>query len=144
MGKSPSKKTISLDEVEAAAIKLVVKVTYEAIGGATVKELIKLSNRKSTLMMVMGMRGEGIFPERLIGTLSKEISQRAFCPVLLVPQKIQYNGFKNILYASNYDSVEKVLFGVFVYLITIIFLKHGLLINHEKLIMVSPYEKSSF
>ena len=88
------------------AIKPKVKVSYKAIGGGTQKHLTTLSNDADTLMLVMGMTGAGVSKERIFGSISREISEKANCPVLLIPKGVSFKGFKNILFASDYDSVE--------------------------------------
>lgn len=88
------------------AVQPKVAVSYLAIGGATEKNLIKLSDDPDTLMLVMGMTGASISKERIIGSVSRTISQKANCPVLLVPKDTNFKGFKHILFASDYDSVE--------------------------------------
>ena len=96
-------------EIEGAgnvSVKPKVAVSYQAIGGATEKNLIQLSNNPDTLMLVMGMTGASVSRERIIGSVSRDISQKANCPVLLVPKAANFNGFKHILFASDYDSVE--------------------------------------
>ncbi len=88
------------------AVKPKAAVSYQAIGGATEKNLIKLSDDPSTLMLVMGMTGASVSKERIVGSVSRVISQKANCPVLLVPKGANFKGFKHILFASDYDSVE--------------------------------------
>lgn len=96
-------------ELEGAgniAVKAKVNISYKAIGGATQKQLIELSNEPETLMLVMGMTGAGVSKERVFGSISREISQKANCPVLLIPKDVDFKEFKNILFASDYDAVE--------------------------------------
>ncbi|MEI6409119.1 MAG: universal stress protein [Bacteroidota bacterium] len=61
-------------------------------------------------LLVMGTTGKSAIATQLIGSVSVEISQKAHCPVLLVPPGFIYTGFDNILYASNFESndAEKV------------------------------------
>lgn len=92
-------------EMEGILVEPKVAVSYKAIGGATEKNLIQLSSEPDTLMLVMGMRGASTSNERIFGSVSKEISQKANCPVLLIPKDTDFTGFKNILFASDYDSV---------------------------------------
>jgi len=98
---------VEVEEAGNVAVKTKVSVGYKAIGGATQKNLIKLSDEPDTLLLVMGMTGASISKERIFGSVSREISEKANCPVLLVPKEINFKGFKNILFASDYDSVEE-------------------------------------
>jgi len=97
---------IQLEQEDGVAVKSKVTVTYKAIGGATEKNLIRLSSEPDTFMLVMGMTGASISSERIFGSVSREISQKANCPVLLIPKNADFKGFKNMLFASNYDAVE--------------------------------------
>ena len=93
-------------EMDEILVEPKVAVSYKAIGGATEKNLIKLSSEPDTCMLVMGMTGANVSNERIFGSMSREISQKANCPVLLIPKDADFKGFKNILFASDYDSVE--------------------------------------
>lgn len=95
-----------IEDRERVIVQSKVSVTSKAIGGPTEKNLIKLSNEPDTFLMVMGMTGASISNERIFGSVSKVISQKANCPVLLIPKDTNFNGFKHILFASDYDSVE--------------------------------------
>lgn len=57
-------------------------------------------------LLVMGTTGRGTLGLKLFGSVSTEVSKRAHCPVLLVPADAEFRGLKNILYASNFDSLS--------------------------------------
>lgn len=57
-------------------------------------------------LLVLGTTGRGALGLKLFGSVSTEVSQRAHCPVLLVPLQAEFGGFKNMLYASNFDSLS--------------------------------------
>ena len=83
-----------------------VKIDCQVIGGNTEKELLKLAKKDDTLMLVMGMTGEGASTERLFGSVSKVVSEKSNCPVLLIPRNVQFEKFRHILFASDYASVK--------------------------------------
>ncbi|MDX1666249.1 MAG: universal stress protein, partial [Saprospiraceae bacterium] len=56
--------------------------------------------------VVMGSTGETDFLDRVFGSVSAGVAKRAHCPVILVPKKIRFAGINQILYASNYESVD--------------------------------------
>jgi nucleotide-binding universal stress UspA family protein len=68
-------------------------------------KLIKLS--KETDLIVMGASGEHDLLEKLFGGVSSKVAQKAECPVLLIPKGATYNDPKRILYASNWESVQR-------------------------------------
>ncbi len=98
------------EELNAAAVGNVataVEVKQEVITGFAVDEILDLSKRKDVEMIVMGSTGERGFLEKMFGSVSTNVTQRAECPVMLVPQGVQFHGFKHIMYASNYEAAER-------------------------------------
>lgn len=57
-------------------------------------------------LMIMGTTGRGNITRKLFGSVSIAVSKNAHCPVLLVPAQAQYIGFHNLLYASNFESLD--------------------------------------
>lgn len=66
--------------------------------------LVEMSKKAD--LLVMGTTGRGNLSRKLFGSVSTAVSQNAHCPVLLVPPQAQYKGFQNILYASNFESLD--------------------------------------
>jgi nucleotide-binding universal stress UspA family protein len=56
-------------------------------------------------LIVMGTGGNRI-GARIFGSISTEVSKAAHCPVLFVPAGCSFHSFANILYASNFDSLD--------------------------------------
>jgi nucleotide-binding universal stress UspA family protein len=52
----------------------------------------------------MGTSGKSNLATQVLGSVSLELSRSAHCPVMLIPPGAQYSGFRNILYASNFES----------------------------------------
>ncbi len=88
-------------------VATVVEVEQEVITGFAVDEILELSKSKDVDLIVMGSTGEQGFLEKLFGSVSTNVTQRAECPVMLVPQGVQFRGFKHIMYASNYEAAER-------------------------------------
>jgi nucleotide-binding universal stress UspA family protein len=87
-------------------VKTEIKVGFPA------DELVKATEDFD--MVVMGKTGESGFLDRVFGSVSSSVSQRAYCPVLLVPAKTSFTPYQNIVYASYYqpedqDMVEKLM-----------------------------------
>lgn len=57
-------------------------------------------------LLIMGTTGRGNLTRKLFGSVSVAVSNRAHCPVLLIPPQAQFKGFKSILYASNFESLD--------------------------------------
>ncbi|MBX2893617.1 MAG: universal stress protein [Saprospiraceae bacterium] len=86
------------DETAAPAIKSTVMYGFP-------EEVIEEQSRKADLI-VMGTTGRGGVARNLFGSVSTEVSQSSHCPVLFVPMEAAFHGFKNVLYASNFDSLD--------------------------------------
>lgn len=93
---------------DGVAIQQEISISTQVISGFIERELVKLSKAPNTLMMVMGKTGKNISNTRLFGSIAKEVSTKAHCPVLLVPKKEQYTGINNILFASDYENIDQV------------------------------------
>ncbi|MFT5168599.1 MAG: nucleotide-binding universal stress UspA family protein [Saprospiraceae bacterium] len=81
-------------------------VGKEVIVGFPKEEIIKLSSQKEVDVILMGTTGSGDLLNKFFGSVSSEVSQKAHCPVWLVPPNTSFNGIKNILYAGNYESAD--------------------------------------
>ena len=83
-----------------------VPVTFEAKLGFAVDEIIKYSESKDIDLIIMGTMGEHIALEKVFGTVSSDVSQKAACPVMLIPPNIKFTEIKDILFASDYTATE--------------------------------------
>lgn len=64
---------------------------------------------KSCDLIVMGTTGGGTVTHKLFGSVSMEVSKNAQAPVLFIPPGVRYQGFPNMLYASNFESLDTLL-----------------------------------
>ncbi|TXF86705.1 universal stress protein [Neolewinella aurantiaca] len=58
-------------------------------------------------IVVMGCTGDADLLEEVFGSIASEVSQKASCPVLLVPDRAKFKEYENILYASNSLSLSR-------------------------------------
>lgn len=72
---------------------------------ANLNELVKT---RAVDLVVMGTRGATNFLNKLIGTNTSEFIKIAACPVLAVPAKAQFTGFKQVAYASDFENSDTV------------------------------------
>lgn len=68
------------------------------------KTLADLSERAD--LLVLGATGRGGVVRKLFGSVSIEVSKTAKAPVLLVPPHAIYSGFRQLLYASDFESAN--------------------------------------
>jgi len=84
-----------------------VRVETEAILAFSITlKLLKLTTAPDTIMVVMGTNGAGNSLDKMLGSVSSAVAQRAKCPVLLIPRKTRFRSIGNIMYASNYQSIQ--------------------------------------
>jgi nucleotide-binding universal stress UspA family protein len=87
--------------------KPAVTINKEIIQGLVPEELQRLSNQSDTDLIVMGIDGDqGLIPQWFEPPFT-EVARRASCPVLLIPQNSHFEGFRNVIYASNRGSVDE-------------------------------------
>lgn len=84
-------------------------VSKEVVIGFAVEEIVRYSKNAEVDILVMGTTGEGGFLNKLIGSVSSRVAQKAWCPVLLIPKNYTGQSFKNILYASDHKAIDEVL-----------------------------------
>lgn len=86
------------------AAPAVPSISSRVIYGAPDVALVEYSRHAD--MMVMGSTGRGGLGKRLFGSVSAEVSKNAHCPVLYVSKDAAYRGFDQLLYASDFDSIN--------------------------------------
>jgi nucleotide-binding universal stress UspA family protein len=68
------------------------QVTPLLIQGLPGEKILQESRRLDAGMIVMGTHGHGKLYDLLMGTVSREVLQSAFCPVVMVPYQLQTLG----------------------------------------------------
>jgi nucleotide-binding universal stress UspA family protein len=81
-----------------------MRVSSRVIYGAPDVALVEYS--KKIDLLVMGATGRGGLGKKLFGSVSVEVSKASHCPVLFVSKEAEFRGFGNILYASDFDSLN--------------------------------------
>ncbi len=93
------------EELSAENQPLPCPLEQQVMVGFPADELSVVSANYS--MIVMGAKGQSGILEKVLGSVSSSVSQRASCPVLLIPQGAAFAPYRHILYASNYESVNE-------------------------------------
>lgn len=73
--------------------------------GFAADELVKISIDYD--LLVMGTLGENDMLDRVFGSISSSVAQRAHCPVLLIPAGVKFRDYLNIMYASDDLSLSR-------------------------------------
>jgi nucleotide-binding universal stress UspA family protein len=79
-------------------------ISSKVIYGAPDLALVEYSREAD--LMVMGTTGRGNIGKKLFGSVSIEVSKNSHCPVIFIPEVSEFRGFNNLLYASDFDSLQ--------------------------------------
>jgi nucleotide-binding universal stress UspA family protein len=81
-------------------------VKIKVLKGNAVDAFIELPENTGTDLIVLGSTGLSDVLTKLFGSVSYKISNQAHCPVLLVPRDAKWQPVKQLLFASDYDSMR--------------------------------------
>ncbi len=79
-------------------------LSHELWTGFPADEIIRRS--ASFDCIVMGTTGESNMLAKALGSVSTAVTQRADCPIWLIPSGVIFQPLERILYASHYDAVN--------------------------------------
>ncbi len=91
-----------------ASIATLSKIETEVISDINISStLLNLAEDPEIAMIVMGTSGSKNIIDKMLGSISSTLAQKANCPVILIREGLKYKDFKNVLYASNYESANE-------------------------------------
>jgi nucleotide-binding universal stress UspA family protein len=93
------------EENAATGSKVKGEVSIKVLNGDPVDVLVNISKSNETDLIVIGTTGLADVLTKIFGSVSVKISNKAHCPVILVPRDATWQPIKQILFASNYDSM---------------------------------------
>jgi len=82
-----------------------VAIEKEVWVGFPADEIIKRSGEQN--IIIMGTTGESGLLDKVFGSVSSAVAQRADCPVILVPSDAEFKPIHHILYASHYEAADQ-------------------------------------
>lgn len=85
------------------------EVNIKILRGNVVEALVDLSKNDSTDLIVIGTTGLSDVLTKIFGSTSVSVSNLALCPVMLIPRDAHWQPIKQILYATNYDSLSPIM-----------------------------------
>jgi len=91
---------------ESVQINLVVKE------GAPSDSIANLLEEERFDIIVMGTQGASGFEEILLGSITAAVIDRVKVPVLAVPANARFQGFKKVVYATDFDSSDMKLLDI--------------------------------
>ena len=84
-----------------------VKADYEVSLGKLNEAIIDRAKTGKHQLIVMGTNGVSDIREAVVGSNTIQVIDKADCPVICVPNNAVYNGFRNIVYATDYQEEDK-------------------------------------
>lgn len=87
--------------------KTKVRLEKKVVQGKPADKIIEYSDSGDYDLIVMGTTGKKEFSEVLFGSTATNVSQKAKCPVLLVPTGSTYRGMNDIIYACDFDHTSR-------------------------------------
>jgi len=93
------------DEVRKTHAPFPCQITTEVRVGFPADELARASEDFD--LIVMGKTGQSNLLDRIFGSISSSVAQRAYCPVLLVPADASFLPYEHIVYASYYQPGDR-------------------------------------
>ncbi|MCS6967862.1 MAG: universal stress protein [Cytophagales bacterium] len=82
----------------------------------TVKTLVKLGlvaddigemvHQNEYQLVVMGTKGASGLEKIILGSIAGAVAEQVTCPIIIVPQKVTYQGLQHIVYATDFDKAD--------------------------------------
>ncbi len=94
------------DEGDESSVMVKTVVKTKILRGESVSRIVELSQTDSVDLIVMGTTGLQDFLSKIIGSTSLDVSNKAHCPVILVPRDVKWQPIDRILFASNVESIN--------------------------------------
>lgn len=83
-----------------------VSLEYRIEPGYAPDQILALSQSQEVDLIVMGTLGQESMSEKILGSVTTRVLERAGCPILAVPGGVQFQPIRHILYASNFDEPD--------------------------------------
>ncbi|MFT6149975.1 MAG: nucleotide-binding universal stress UspA family protein [Saprospiraceae bacterium] len=90
--------------IEAGFRNINIEHTLEY--GLAVEEIIRMSQKQSFDMIIMGTDGAEGVGKWLYGSHAAAVMSKAVCPVLIIPEKAKYKAISRITYATNFEDLN--------------------------------------
>ncbi len=96
-----------LDEV-SKQVKTTQPITYKVVKGASFNDTVKNQAKKlRSGLIIMSTRGASGLRKYVMGTNTASIIGISHVPVLAVPEEAEFKSFKNVVYATDMQHLEK-------------------------------------
>lgn len=96
---------VAEENKETTQFKLNQEVKLKVLTGDPVFVLTELSENEEVDLIVIGTTGLSDVLTKIFGSISLKVSNKAQCPVILVPREAKWQSIERILFASDFDSM---------------------------------------
>lgn len=81
---------------------------YHQAYGSVESQIIDYTKENEYDLVVIGIKGLHDAFERFVGSTTVQIMEKVPCPVLVIPKEASYQGFKKVVYATDYQEEDKI------------------------------------
>jgi len=102
-------------DLNALAVQLAVKTKGKVNISSQIKigtiehQIEEMSNEKKPIALVMGIRSSGSVERFFIGSNTLSVERHLYCPVLIIPENVHFNGINKIALACDLQHVAATL-----------------------------------
>lgn len=100
---------INLEQLEDIKKKLItpgIEIECIARTGFAGDEIVEFSKEKKVDLVVMGIKGTSLINEILIGSITTEVIRKTHQPVLVIPEKSNFQNIEKIAFACDYSEIS--------------------------------------
>lgn len=84
-----------------------LEIECVAIAGFVVTEIIEAAEKYKAGLIVMGTQGaSGVIEQYILGSNTANVIAKSPCPVLAVPEKAKYLGFKKFVFSADFHEIK--------------------------------------
>jgi nucleotide-binding universal stress UspA family protein len=94
------------DESSEVDVMVQSKVKTKILRGDPVSRIVDLSQHADVDLIVMGTTGLQDFLSKIVGSTSLDISNKAHCPVVLVPRDAKWKRIDKMLFSTTYEAAS--------------------------------------
>ena len=76
---------------------------YSIVKGTPVEAILENAKTLKADLIVMGTKGLDAVEEIFMGSVTAEVTEKAECPVMTIPRNAKFNGFRKVVYATDFD-----------------------------------------
>ena len=88
---------------EHSDMKDKVEMKPLAVQGFTSEVVLEAAKGQDVDLIVMGTKGATGLEKIILGSMTATVIEEATCPVLAIPEGAKFNGFKQLVYASDFS-----------------------------------------